>query len=172
MTRSADHPLVPYRGAPTPGTRLPQHHAGCFACGDGEGGLRLRFTAGEQLTMTGTFTPASHHQGSPGITHGGILAAVCDEALGALQTFFPEPAVTASLSTDFRRPVPVGTELHLRCRVDSREGRKLRVSGEARLGAPDGPVALVTAALFVFVEPEHFERHGRPEDVAAARASS
>ena len=129
----------------------------------------MRFTTAEDLSVTGTFTVHAHHQGAPGLAHGGLLTTAFDEAFGALQAYFREAAVTASLRTEFRRPVPVGTVLHLTCRVDAREGRKLWVSGDARLG-PDGPVAVRADALFVFVPADHFARHGRAEDVAAARA--
>lgn len=160
MTTFAARP-APHPDAPGPGTLLPQHDTGCFGCGDQDSGLRLRFLVGEDLTVTSTFTVGRHHQGAPGLCHGGVLAAVFDEALGTLQTLFGQPAVTASLATEFRRPVPVGAELHLHCRVDGREGRKLRVSGEARLDTADGPVAARARALFVFVDPRHFTRHRR-----------
>jgi acyl-coenzyme A thioesterase PaaI-like protein len=156
----------PHPDAPPPGTALPPHFEGCFACGVGEGGLRMRFTAGEDLTIDGTFTVEPHHQGAPGLAHGGVLATAFDEALGALQTFFREPAVTASLQTRFRRPVPVGTVLHLHTRVDGRDGRKLWTSGDARLDGPEGPIAVQAEALFVFVPPQHFTDHGRPAEVA------
>ncbi len=129
----------------------------------------MRFRTGEGLTVIGTFTVETHHQGAPGLAHGGVLTAAFDEAFGALQVFFQEPAVTASLRTEFRRPVPVGTVLHITTWVDAREGRKLWMSGDARLDSPDGPVALLAEALFVFVPAEHFERHGRPVDDATAR---
>lgn len=163
MTQSTDVTLpAPHPDAPTPGTVLGRHYAGCFGCGDLEGGLRMRLTAGEGLTVTGKFTVQTHHQGAPGLAHGGVLATAFDEALGALQVFFREPAVTANLTTDFRRPVPVGTVVHLQSRVDGRDGRKLRVSGDARLDAPDGPIAAQASALFVFVRSEHIARHVHP----------
>lgn len=149
---------VPHADAPPPGTELPPHYLGCFGCGTLEGGLRLRFTTGEQMTITSSFVTSAHHQGAPGIAHGGILAAVFDEALGALQVFFGERAVTASLQTEFRRPVRVGSLLHLQSRVDGRQGRKLRVSADARLGTPTGPIAAQASAVFVFVTEEHFVR--------------
>lgn len=167
MTRSTDlAPLVRPADVPPPGTVLPQHYPGCFGCGDLEGGLRVRVAMGEGLAVTAVFTVELHHQGAPGLVHGGVLASVFDEALGALQIYVGEPAVTANLSTDYVRPVPVGSVLHLSCRIDSREGRKLRVSGEAHLDAPDGPVVARAGALFVFVPLEHFTRHGSAAEVA------
>nr|WP_051232376.1 PaaI family thioesterase [Pseudonocardia asaccharolytica] len=164
---AADRP-VPHPDAPSPGTPLDQHYAHCFGCGDLEHGLRMRFVAGEDLSLTGTFTVAPEHQGAPGLAHGGLLTTAFDEALGALQVFFREPAVTAELSTRFRRPVPVGSTLYLAARVDRKEGRKLWVSATGRLDAPDGPLAAESSALFLVVPIEHFVRHGRAQEVAAA----
>ena len=152
--RPASHP-----DAPAPGTDLPAHYAGCFACGSLEGGLRLRFRTGDDLTLTSTFRVERRHQGAPGLAHGGVLAAVFDEALGALQVYFREPAVTANLSVDYRKPVPVGSVLHIWARVDGREGRKILMSGAARLDAPDGPLAAAATALYLVVDDEHFTRH-------------
>lgn len=163
--------LAPHADAPPLGTELGEHYASCFACGQGEGGLRMRFRVVDDLTLESVVLLAPHHQGAPGLAHGGVIAAVFDEALGALQVFVQEPAVTANLTTDFRAPVPLGTPLHVRSRLDSRDGRKLRVSAEAHLGAGDGPIAASATGLFLIVPADHFTRHGRPADVAAARSA-
>jgi acyl-coenzyme A thioesterase PaaI-like protein len=155
----------PHPDAPAPGTVLPAHFVGCFACGELEGGLRMRFVAGDALTVRGEFTVHAHHQGAPGIAHGGVLSAAFDEGLGFLQTHLREPAVTASLRTEFLRPVPVGTVLHLQCRIEGREGRKIWTSGTGTLGA-DGPLAIRAEALFVTVPAEHFVRHSGPAAAA------
>lgn len=173
MSRAAPSPAAPpapHPAAPPPGTELPEHYAGCVGCGRLEGSLRLRFTAGEGLAVSGTFTVRDHHQGAPGLAHGGTIATAFDEAFGALLVLVGEPAVTASLQTEFRRPVPVGAVLHLDCRVEGREGRKLWVSGSARLDAPDGPTAAQATALFVIVPEEHFTRHGGAKGVDTGRA--
>ncbi|GEL22093.1 thioesterase [Pseudonocardia sulfidoxydans NBRC 16205] len=161
--RPAAHP-----DAPVPGQHLGEHHAFCFACGHSVDGLRLDVVAADDLTLTCAFEITDAHQGAPGLVHGGIVAAAFDEMMGALQSFFREPAVTASLTTQYRKPIPVGATLHMRARVDSREGRKLWTSVEGRLDTPDGPVAADGTALFVFVPGEHFEA-GRRKEVAAAR---
>jgi acyl-coenzyme A thioesterase PaaI-like protein len=153
---------VPHPDAPLPGTVLPVHSAGCFGCDDVEGGLRLLTTIGDGLSLTATFVVEDHHQGAPGIAHGGLIATAFDEALGALQVLFRERAVTASLQTDYRLPIPVGTLLHLACRVDRREGRKLWTSGDAHVDGPAGPIVAQATALFVVVSHEQFTTHGSP----------
>lgn len=148
--------VAPLHTPPAVGTALPQHFAGCFGCGDHPAGLGLRFTVVAPRTLEAGVVLARHHQGAPGIAHGGIVALLFDEALGATQAFVPERAVTANLSTDFRRPVPVETPLHVRARLDGQDGRKLRTSAVLRLGGPDGRVAATCSALFVTVPDEHF----------------
>jgi acyl-coenzyme A thioesterase PaaI-like protein len=150
-----------YPDAPPPGTVIPTHFAGCFVCGGGEGGLRMRMAVGEGARVLGEYDVPVHHQGAPGIAHGGVIAAAFDETLGMLQVFTGELAVTGRLTTTFRRPVPVGTLLCVEARLDGREGRKVWTSGTARLGGADGPVAATAEALFVVVSPEHFARYER-----------
>ena len=147
--------------APPPGTKLPMHYSGCFGCGDAHAnGLRLQLWLGEGLTVHGEFTVTEAHQGAPGLAHGGVLTAAFDEALGATVGFLlRQPAVTGRLETDFRRPVPVGSTLHIKARHDGVTGRKVFVSAEGRLDAPDGPLAVQARALFIRVEFSHFTKH-------------
>jgi acyl-coenzyme A thioesterase PaaI-like protein len=107
------------------------------------------------------------HQGAPGLAHGGLLSSAMDEILGMLGHVTRMACVTARLEVDFRRPVPVGTVLHLAARVDGVAGRKLYGSAEGRLGGADGLVAVRAKGLFVQVPLAHFAEHGRSEDVAA-----
>jgi acyl-CoA hydrolase len=142
------------------------HYVNCFGCGpDRPGGLRLRTMAGEGLTVFAEFVVTDAHQGAPGLAHGGLLAAAFDEALGALGALLRVPAVTGKLETDFRKPVPVGSTLHIAAKVDGISGRKIYNSAVGRLDAPDGPVAVQARALFVTVGMEHFTAHGTPEDI-------
>jgi acyl-coenzyme A thioesterase PaaI-like protein len=154
--------------APAPGTVLPPHYRHCFGCGpDAANGLRLRTTVGAGLSVHAEFAVGPGHQGAPGLAHGGLLTAAFDEALGCLSALYRTPVVTGRLATDFRRPVPVGSTLHITARVDGIDGRKVRCSAEGRLDAADGPVAVRAEALFITVDLAHFTEHGRPADVAA-----
>ncbi len=155
--------------APAPGTKLGPHYAQCFGCGDEiDGGLRLRTETGDGATVIAQFTVTEAHQGAPGLAHGGLLACAFDEALGAtVGQLLRRPAVTGRLETDFLRPVPVGSTLHIAGRLDGVAGRKVYASADGRLDAPDGPVALRARALFVIVDFSHFVEHGSadPRDV-------
>lgn len=156
--------------APAPGEPIPSHYTRCYGCGvDHDSGLHLALVAGEGLSLHGTFTVTDHHQGAPGLAHGGLLTTALDDALGSLNWLLSSPAVTGRLEVDFRRPVPVGTTLHIRTEVVGVKGRKVFTRAVGRLDAPDGPVAVTAAALFVQVPIEHFSTNGRPEDVEQAR---
>lgn len=155
---------------PRPGETIPTHYSRCYVCGDDHPtGLALRVVAGEGLSLTGQFTVTEHHQGAPGLAHGGLLTAAFDDALGSLNWLLAAPAVTGRLETDFRRPVPVGSTLHIRAEVVGVKGRKVFTRAVGRLGTPDGPVALTASALFIQVPIEHFTTHGRAEDIERAR---
>lgn len=156
--------------APAPGTHLGSHYQRCFGCGDEQpAGLHMDIRAGEGVSVLGEFVVSDLHQGAPGLAHGGLLAAAFDEALGAVNWLLRRPAVTARLETDFRRPVPVGSTLHISARCVGVSGRKVWLRAEGHLDAPDGPIAVQAAALFLAVKLEHFVIHGRPEDIERAR---
>lgn len=135
---------------------LPSHYARCFGCGrDHPTGLHLA-VAGGGRRVRGSFLVTEHHQGAPGLAHGGVISAAVDEAMGFLLWLLATPAVTAHLEVDFRRPVPVGTRLELEGEVERVEGRKIfgRMTGRV-----EGQVVVEARALFVMVGAEHFRRY-------------
>jgi acyl-coenzyme A thioesterase PaaI-like protein len=162
---------MPKRHPDTPeqGTKFGPHYAHCFGCGDEtDGGLHLRTEMGPRATVIAQFAVTEAHQGAPGLAHGGLLACAFDEAIGStVGQVLRRPAVTGKLETDFLRPVPVGSTLHIISRVDGIDGRYVYASADGRLDAPDGPMALRARALFVIVDFSHFVKHGTadPRDV-------
>jgi acyl-coenzyme A thioesterase PaaI-like protein len=155
--------------APRPGEEIPSHFVRCVGCGAAHPtGLHLHVVADEGMSVTGIFTVTEDHQGAPGLAHGGMLALAFDEVLGSLAWLVRAPSVTARLETDFRRPVPVGTTLVIRARIEGQHGRRLFVSADGHLDAPDGHVAVRARATFMVVPLQHFRDHGRPEVLAGA----
>jgi acyl-coenzyme A thioesterase PaaI-like protein len=128
----------------------------------------MQITAGEGLTVHGEFTVSEHHQGAPGLAHGGLLSAAIDEILGSLNWLLAGPAVTGRLECDFRRPVPVGCRLFIDAEVVGIKGRKVFTRAVGRLESRDGPVALTASALFIQVPLQHFASHGTPDHVQRA----
>jgi len=161
---------VRHPDAPAPGELLGAHYDQCFGCGEQSGGLRLRVRAGEGVGLTAEFTVDAAHQGAPGLAHGGVLTAALDETLGSLNWLQRVIAVTGRLETDFVRPVPVGTVLHLEARVTAVHGRKIYCAATGRIGGPEGPVAVRAEALFIEVRVDHFIKNGRSEEINAALA--
>lgn len=159
--------------APPPGAVLGPHYARCFGCGDAQpGGLQLAVTVEDGVAISAKFVVGPQHEGAPGLAHGGVLAAAFDEAIGALLWLLGAAGVTARLETDFRRPVPVGSTLHIAAVCTGVDGRKVYSRAEGRLDAPDGPLALTAAALFLQVPAEHFLTHGKglPVDAELVRS--
>lgn len=157
--------IVPQRHAhaPQPGSVLPSHYKYCFGCGpDHPSGLHLKVVVGEGLDVTGLFLVTADHQGATGLVHGGLLAAAFDETLGALNWLVLAPAVTGRLEVDFRKPVPVGSEITIRAKVDSVDGRKVWCSGVGTFA--DGTVAAESRGLFIQVPLEHFQQHRAGEE--------
>jgi len=161
---------VRHPGAPAPGEPLDAHNEHCFGCGDQANGLRMRARAGEGVGVTAEFEVHPAHQGAPGLAHGGMLSAALDEMLGALNWMQRVNAVTGRLETDFARPVPVGTVLHLEARATAVHGRKLYCAATGRIGDPEGPVAVRAEALFIELRADHFTKDDRPEENNAALA--
>jgi acyl-coenzyme A thioesterase PaaI-like protein len=111
------------------------------------------------------FGPA--FEGAPGRVHGGIVAAVFDDLLGAAMAGTRSIGFTGRLTVHYRAPVPIETEIAFRLQTGAREGRKLHVHGDARL---DDRVLATADALMILVDAEHFRTHasellGRREPV-------
>ena len=84
---------------------------GCFACGEENPiGLRLKFAA-EGGRVRAEFTPGPQYQGYEGVVHGGIVAAVLDDAMAQLFHMKGRESLTARLEIRFRREAPVGQRL-------------------------------------------------------------
>lgn len=155
--------------APKPGERLASHYSNCFGCGKNHPtGLHILIEAGEGMTTRAVFEVTEHHQGAPGISHGGILSLAFDESLGATNWLIRASAVTAHLEVSYRLPVPVGTKVYIEATMQAVMGRKIWSTAEGRLNAPDGPLAVEAGSLYMQVPIDHFIKHGRPEDLKTA----
>jgi acyl-coenzyme A thioesterase PaaI-like protein len=86
-------------------------------------------------------------EGPPGHAHGGSIAAVLDEGMGAAAWHAGHPVVAARLTIDFRSMVALGTEATLEARVEHVDGRKVRVLG--RLLGRYGGVLAEAHGLFI-----------------------
>jgi uncharacterized protein (TIGR00369 family) len=85
-------------------------------------------------------------EGAPGRAHGGIVAALLDEAMGLMNVIDGAMAVTATLDITYHAPTPLGEPIVARAWIARSEGRKRYV--EATVHAQD---VLVASAKGLFI---------------------
>ena len=135
---------------------LPSHYRLCFGCGeDHPTGLHMK-VRGSKDRVEGSFLVTEHHQGAPGLAHGGVIAAAVDEAMGFLIYLLAAPAVTGHLEVDYRKPVAVGSRLELETHVERIDGRKVYA---VLTGRVDGVVHVEARSIYIKVSIEHFRPH-------------
>jgi acyl-coenzyme A thioesterase PaaI-like protein len=129
---------------------------GSFVSGDPEGDrLRVRYfwrQDDRRLVGRAWFGPGA--EGPPGHAHGGSMAAVLDEAMGAAAWTAGHRVVAVQLDTSFRRMLPLGTDARLEAWVEAVDGRKVRTAG--RLLDDPGVVFAEATAIFLELDPEKF----------------
>lgn len=136
---------------PTDDESLPvgrvDHH--CFGCGRlNPHGLHLVFTATDgDDGVSAIFTPNRTHEGFTGITHGGIISSVLDEAMGWAVSVRDIWAVTARMEVSFRHPLAVGTVTNISGRIVADRGRLLDLAAEVRRVSDDRVMATATATF-------------------------
>jgi uncharacterized protein (TIGR00369 family) len=147
----------------------------CFACGSlNEHGLQLRLHLGERRSWT-EVTLDPRFEGWAGIAHGGIVATILDEVMAWSLVAEDNWGVTARMTIDYKRPLPIGAAI----RADGwvvRTRRRL-VDAAARIVDRDGTVLATAEAVYLAADPtrkrELQERYGyriraaRAEDHAA-----
>lgn len=123
----------------------------CFVCGQRNPfGLHLVFRQEEQ-SIVADFQPREEHQGFPGVIHGGIVAAVLDEALGrtSLLGEHPEWTMTGRLEVRYRRYVPYGPLLRVRATLENARRRMLQARGILTLAEDEGTVLAEATGIFL-----------------------
>jgi acyl-coenzyme A thioesterase PaaI-like protein len=126
---------------------------GCFGCGDdNHAGLHLKFFVDEQQRVLCRVHLAPQFQGPPGHAHGGIIATLLDEAMSKANRHRNIVAMTRHMSIDYRRPVPLETDLVLEGWSEddagSASGRKHQCSAEIR----DASGTVLASATGIFIE--------------------
>lgn len=117
----------------------------CFACGEKNPiGLHLDFKVeGESFVAKKTLT--REYQGFTGVTHGGIVTTMMDEAMGGYLVALGEQGFTARLDVRYRHPTPIGEELTVRGWIESRKGPFANMKATVEL--PDGTVTAEAKAM-------------------------
>ena len=134
----------------------------CFGCGPANPqGLHLVFTTDtsnpEAITATAHLQLDRMHEGPPGHIHGGIVAALLDEAMSKLNRPLNVIAMTRHMEVDYLRPSPlyqplvlVSRHLSRPAKPDGTPGRK--IFHQAELQHPDGTVLARGKGLFIALD--------------------
>ncbi len=128
----------------------------CFGCGAAnDAGMKLRFELDMDEKRThGRFALGANYAGGGGFAHGGIIAVVLDEAMGKLSKLTDERAVTAEMSIEYRKPVPVDQEIVVHgWQVEEKGRNRFRT---AEIHDTQGNLLARGNGRFVVVEPRHF----------------
>lgn len=92
-------------------------------------------------------------EGTPGLVHGGFIAATFDQVLGSAAALSRIAKVTGTLTVKYTRPTPINEPLTFEAAMDHTEGRKVFVSG--RLTAK-GKVTAEATGIFIEVDVKRF----------------
>jgi len=136
---------------------------GCFVCGGANAnGMQLTFEQDDAAQrIRGRFRIGPQYQGATGYLHGGMIATLLDEVMAKVSRFRKEHAVTADLTVEYRKPVPVGDELIVEGWETGSEGRLRSREGEIRTAS--GVVLARGKAKFVVIDPAQFQPAASPD---------
>lgn len=136
-------------------------NGGCFVCSpDNPFGLHIpvkQYVRGNSCSFA--WTAPSYLQGYDDIMHGGIIAAISDEAMGyaAMGEGMAMNIVTTDFKLRYIQPVPLGVPLKVEAHIT--ETKRRRVFTECTISLDDGTLlTLATAQFFVmFTDDELLE---------------
>lgn len=107
----------------------------CFGCSaNNPRGLGLRFERAGRDAVETRYVAAEELCGRRGVVHGGVQAALMDEAMGfaARAALGDVDVATVELSLRYRRPTPTGEPLLIRAQLVRNEDRDVWLRGEIR----------------------------------------
>lgn len=100
-------------------------------------------------SVVGHATLSSLYEGPPRGVHGGLVAALFDEILGAAMAHAPPPGVTARLEVDYHHLTPLDEPLRLEAWIVEERGRRVRAEATCHAGET---LTAKGRALFVRVD--------------------
>lgn len=106
----------------------------------------------DQREIYGTVSLSERYEGPPGHAHGGASAALLDDAMGSAAWFAGHEVMTAKMSVNYRRPIPLNTPVIITATVTETKGRKVFVYG--KICAADGTCLVDSDGLFLRIPAE------------------
>jgi uncharacterized protein (TIGR00369 family) len=128
-----------------------QNH--CFVCGkDNLDGMHLKFYLDETARRAVCkFKLSRRYQGPPGHSHGGIIAAILDEAMGKVNKLSNVIALTKRMDVEYLKPVPLGKPLIATGRPQQIDGRQhINI---AEISNEQGDVLARSTGTFIAIDP-------------------
>ena len=98
------------------------------------------------------WTPREEHVGFPGVTHGGLIAAVVDDVMGRNAVLRRRWVVTARMEVRYRSAAPLGRPL--RFEAWATRHRRMSMHAEARALLAGGTVVTESSGTFLPLTPE------------------
>ena len=133
----------------------------CFVCGKSNpNGLHVTFAKHGDAAVA-HYRCREEMNGWSGIQHGGITAALLDEASAYVPYFMGLTAVTAKMEIEFVKPIQVGERL----RVEGRPIRKTKriIEVEAEIAGENGDVKARSTAKMMILSSRQKEELGLPD---------
>ena len=93
------------------------------------------------------------HEGAPGRSHGGVVAALFDDIFGFVQGVINITAFTGQLTITYRAGTPLHTRLACRVRAGEQNGRKVIMTGELTV-VETGQLVAEAHSVFITVDRE------------------
>ena len=125
----------------------------CFVCGDNNPiGLKAEFSVDTtEHRSYAALQLASEYQGWQDVIHGGVLAALLDEACIYACRSKADQCVTAELQVRYRRPVPVGASIEVTGRLDDSRRKIWQASAQLKI---DGTLYAEAQAKVFILDPK------------------
>jgi acyl-coenzyme A thioesterase PaaI-like protein len=101
--------------------------------------------------IRGRVTFSDAYEGPPGCVHGGVIAAVFDEVMGAANIITENPGMTGTLTVRYRRPTPLLAPLDMVARFTGTERRKIFTWAGIY---HDGALTAEAEGIFVKMDPD------------------
>jgi acyl-coenzyme A thioesterase PaaI-like protein len=100
------------------------HSQNCFGCSSQNPiGLKIDFEV-KGDDVIGEFTSNENHEGPPGFVHGGVLAAILDEALSYIARISMQYGILTMRETiTFRNASSIGEKLKVEAKVSEEKNR-------------------------------------------------
>ena len=103
--------------------------------------------------VVATVSMPKAYEGPPGCVHGGFVAALFDEVLGAAQSLSGAPGMTGTLKIRYEAPTPLHTELRFEGRMVGVERRKIFTEGLCYAG---DTITARAEGIFISLNPGTF----------------